>query len=224
MQIHRVTDSTAAFVERAIPTGLTRAEAWLFEPPGPALVLGSSQDVAIADAHVAQVRGLEIVRRRSGGGAVFVDPARSLWLDVVVPPTDPRWSDDVRKASHWLGRAWADALASIGIHGEVYDGGLEKTPWGRLVCFGANGPGEVLIDGRKAVGIAQRRTRDGARFQCIVYDHWDPRDVVDALIMEESDRALVVADLTDVAIGVGDRLDDLRTAILGELAADQPMH
>lgn len=219
MQIHHFAEPVADFIERAIPAGLRTAEAWLFDPPRPALVLGSSQDIAVVDALAAA--GLDVVRRRSGGGAVYVDPARSLWLDVLVPPLDPRWSDDVRQASHWLGLAWIRALGVIGISGELYSGGLEKTPWGRLVCFGANGPGEVLVGGRKTVGIAQRRTRDGARFQCIVYDRWDPSDVVDRLVMSPADRAEAAVDLAEVATGVGDRLDALRDAILAELA---PMH
>ena len=220
MQIHRFAEPASVFLERPIPAGLTSAEAWVFDPPRPVLVMGSAQDVALADAAETAAAGVDVVRRRSGGGAVFVDPARSVWVDVIVPPTDPRWSADVRKASHWLSHAWANSLRSIGIEGEVHDEGLEKTPWGRLVCFGANGPGEVLVDGRKTVGIAQRRTRDGARFQCIVYDRWDPRDVVDHLVMTEAERARIAADLAEVAAGVGDRLDHLRAAIVRELLDD----
>lgn len=216
MQIHRFTEPVAAFLERPIPSGLTAAEAWFYSPARPTLVMGSAQDVSLA----ADAPGVDVVRRRSGGGAVFVDPAQSLWLDVIVPPSDPRWSDDVRASSHWLGHAWADALSTIGITGEVYGGGLEKTPWGRLVCFGANGPGEVLVDGRKTVGIAQRRTRDGARFQCIVYTAWDPRDVVDHLVLEEAERDRIATDLAEVAGGVGDRLAELDAAIAKELLAD----
>lgn len=219
MKILRFAEPAATFLERPIPGGLTEAEAWLFEPPRAALVLGSSQDVAVADAAAAAAAGLDVVRRRSGGGAVFVDPARCIWIDVIVPPTDPLWSDDVRKASHWLGHTWARALARVGIDGVVYDDGLEKTPWGRLVCFGANGPGEVLVDGRKTVGIAQRRTRDGARFQCIVYDRWDPRDVVDHLALSPAERSRIAADLDDAATGVHARLADVRTAIIAELGS-----
>ena len=36
------------------------------------------------------------------------------------------------------------------------------------------GPGEVERDGRKVVGISQRRTRAGARFQCVAYREWRP--------------------------------------------------
>ena len=43
------------------------------------------------------------------------------------------------------------------------------TGWCPLVCFAGVGPGEVLAGGRKLVGISQRRTRAGARFQCAVH-------------------------------------------------------
>lgn len=211
------------FHHRPFPDGLETAEAWDFRPTHPALVLGSAQDLSVADAAATAASGVAVVRRRSGGGAVYVDPARCLWLDVVVPRHDERWSDDVRKATYWLGEAWQRALAAVGVDAELHHGGLEQTPWGRLVCFAALGPGEVVIDQRKVVGISQRRTKDGARFQCIVYDHWDPRDVLDLLQLDDDDRRRADADLADRACGVGPRLDELRTAILDELVAG-PMH
>jgi hypothetical protein len=88
------------------------------------------------------------------------------------------------------------------------------------VCFGALGPGEVLIDGRKAVGVSQRRTRAGARFQCIVYDRWNPDDVLDLLELSDVDRQRAGAELADIATGVGDRLDDLRQAIVEVLVGE----
>jgi hypothetical protein len=42
-----------------------------------------------------------------------------------------------------------------------------------VVCFGGTGPGEVVVGGAKVVGLSQRRTRDGARFQCSVPLAWD---------------------------------------------------
>lgn len=218
VRILTVTGSIADFHARPIPEGLTEAEVWSFQPDGPALVLGSAQDHTVADADATAAAGVDVVRRRSGGGAVFVDPAHSVWVDVIVPPTDPRWSDDVRRSVLWLGEAWQRALARVGITTELYVDGLEKTPWGRLVCFAALGPGEVLVGERKLVGISQRRTRAGARFQCIVYDRWDPSDVLDLVHLSDADRDLARADLADRATGVGDRLDEVRTAILAELA------
>lgn len=223
VQLRHVTGSIADFHARVVPDDLSEAEVWSFEPDHSALVLGSAQDHTTASAVATAAAHVEVVRRRSGGGAVHVDPGRSVWVDVVVPHHDERWSDDVRESTYWLGEAWQRALATLGIASELYRGGLEQTPWGRLVCFAALGPGEVLVDGRKLVGISQRRTRAGARFQCIAYDRWDPYDVLDLLDMTTADRAIAGADLVDRATGVGPRLTQLRTAILEELVG-RPMH
>ncbi|MDO7868362.1 lipoyl protein ligase domain-containing protein [Nocardioides jiangxiensis] len=217
MRIIEVTGSVADFHDRQIPDDLTEAEVWLFRPAQRSLVLGSSQDESTARTAAAAAAGVSVVRRRSGGGAVYVDPLRCLWLDVVLPRSDARWSEDVRASAYWLGEAWMRALRAADFDASLYEGGLEKTTWGRLVCFAALGPGEVLVEGRKAVGISQRRTRAGARFQCIVYDHWDPWDVLDLVDLDPDDQHRAAAELADVAVGVGGRLDAVREAILQEL-------
>lgn len=215
--LRKITGSIADFHARPIPEDLTEAEAWSFTPDHPALVLGSAQDHTVADADATAAAGVDVVRRRSGGGAVYVDPARSVWLDVVVPRHDPRWSDDVRTSVYWLGEAWQRALATLGVTTELYRGGLEQTPWGRLVCFAALGPGEVLVDGRKLVGISQRRTRAGARFQCIAYEQWDPYDVLDLVALDADERRRAGADLAGRATGLGPHLAALRDAVESEL-------
>jgi lipoate-protein ligase A len=79
-------------------------------------------------------------------------------------------------AAEWLGEAWALALADLGHPGgAVHRGGLECGVLGPVVCFAGTGPGEVLVEGEKVVGISQRRTRAGARFQCSVPLRWDAR-------------------------------------------------
>lgn len=140
---------------------------------------------------------IPFVRRRSGGGAVWVQAGDPLWVDVVVPRDDPRWDDDVGRAFWWLGEAWAEVL---GPEAEVHRGGLCTTTWSRQVCFAGLGPGEVTIGGRKAVGIAQRRTRHGALFQCAVHRRWDPTQLVACLGLP----AQALDELADVATGVRD--------------------
>ena len=79
---------------------------WAFALDGPALVLGSTQRVDDVDAEAAAALGVEVVRRRSGGGAVLLEPDDVAWIDVIVPRGDPLWSDDVAVAAEWLGQAW----------------------------------------------------------------------------------------------------------------------
>lgn len=111
--------------------------------------------------------GLDLVRRRSGGGAVLVVPAGQIWLDLFVPASDPLFDRDVVRASSWVGALWRDALgAASGEGGElaVHEGRLVATAWSASVCFSGIGPGEVTRDGRKVTGLAQRRDRTGAWF------------------------------------------------------------
>jgi lipoate---protein ligase len=129
------------------------------------IVLGSSQPEPELDPDETERTGAVVARRSSGGGAVYVAPAAQVWVDVWIPKGDPLWVDDVIDSSAWLGRAWLDALTVVGAGGlEVHRGRLEKGGWGEVVCFASIGPGEVSAGGRKLVGLAQRRTRDGALF------------------------------------------------------------
>lgn len=151
-----------------------RRSVWAFTLDGPALVLGSTQREGDVDRAAAEALGVAVVRRRSGGGAVLLEPGGVAWIDVVVPRGDPLWHDDVAVAAEWLGEAWVAALAHIGVAGgEVHRGGLACGALGSVVCFGGAGPGEVMVGARKVVGLSQRRTRAGARFQCSVPLRWD---------------------------------------------------
>lgn len=149
------------------------------EVSSPALVLGSTQSDEVVDHDGLAARGVQLARRRSGGGAVLLVPGEHVWVDVVLPAHDARWRDDVEAATWWLGAAWAAALgAAPGSGGhpddvEVHRRGVSDRELGALVCFAAAGPGEVSVAGRKVVGISQRRTRQAARFQCVVHRRFD---------------------------------------------------
>jgi lipoate-protein ligase A len=162
---------------------------WVHRVLRPALVLGSGQAAEDVDLGAATAAGVEVAQRRSGGGAVLLRPGRSLWVDLVVPAGDPRWSDDVVRAASWVGEAWAVALQQQGVVAEVHHGRLDAGVWGRRVCFAGIGPGEVVVDGRKVVGLSQRRTRAGARFQCVADPTWQAAGVLDLLALEPDERA-----------------------------------
>jgi lipoate---protein ligase len=146
------------------------AQLWWLEPDDAAVVLGSRQTPELVDAVECGRLGLDVVERRSGGGAVLVVPDQLVWVDLVAPHGVV--PDDVRGSMAWAGTLWRRALASfVGSHRElrVHSGPMIATPWSELVCFAGIGPGEVLLDGRKLVGLSQRRTRDGVRIQGTLY-------------------------------------------------------
>jgi lipoate-protein ligase A len=175
----------------------------VYEVSRPVLVLGSSQRDEAVDWDRVEQRGAEVVRRRSGGSAVLVEPGAAVWVDVTIPPGDPRWVNDVGRAFHWLGDAWVEVLAAAGVECEWYDGPMRKAPWSDRVCFAGLGPGEVTVGGRKVVGMSQRRTREGVLFQCCAALRWEPERLLDLLALSDGERARGAAELADVAAGIG---------------------
>lgn len=171
-EVERVSGSPAEIHSLGLPSPVRRLVRRC-EATSAAVVLGSTQP----DPPPSSAGSLPVVRRRSGGGAVLVVPGDVLWVDVVVPRHDALWDDDVGRAFHWLGDAWAAAVGRADTH----RGPLVTTPWSRAVCFAGLGPGEVTVDGRKVVGIAQRRTRDGALFQCAALLAWHPGPLAERL-------------------------------------------
>lgn len=142
--------------------------------PRQTLVLGSSQRDDDLNREELAAREIDVARRRTGGGAVLVSSSDVIWFDVVLDASDPLWNADVRRSFEWLGEACRSALSSLGVDAVMHDGPLVRTTWSPRVCFAGLGPGELTVDGRKAVGISQRRTRGSARFQVAVLRRWDP--------------------------------------------------
>lgn len=147
---------------------------WDLRVTAPALVLGPTQRAAEVDRGVLDQFGLALAGRRSGGGAVLVEPGNGVWLDVLIPRGDPRWVDDIGRAFTWLGQVWVRALTSLGLDPQIHEGPPDRGGMARRVCFAGLGSGEVTLGGAKVVGLSQRRTRSGARFQCTCYRWWRP--------------------------------------------------
>lgn len=192
------------------------ARVWVLEVTAPAVVLGSTQPDEVVDAEAADAAGVEVARRRSGGGAVWVAPGDPHWIDVVVPRSHHLWDDDVGRAFLPVGRAWQAALATLGISAtRLHEGGLACGPLGGTVCFAGRGPGEVLLGDAKVVGISQRRTRAGARFQCAVPVRWDPGPLASLLRDPVEPGAL---DPVGAGIGPAIGIDALVDALVAALA------
>jgi lipoate-protein ligase A len=170
-------------------------------------VLGSTQRHEVVDARRAERAGVTVSRRRSGGGAVLVTPDDPVWVDFWVPRGDPLWRDDVARAFDWVGDAWVTALAGLGMEGlGAHRGGYAScTRWSGLIWFGGVGTGEVVTaDGRKVVGLSQRRSREGAWFHGACYLHWDPSGLLDVLDLPDHERTAARVALGEAAVGAAD--------------------
>lgn len=221
--VERLRGTAADLHARVVPDD-GRRRLWVLEATGPAVVLGSTQPTSLVDADAAAAAGVAVARRRSGGGAVWVAPDEPVWIDVFVPRGDPLWSDDVGAAFQPVGDAWARALDDLVLSGAldldrsalaVHGGALVRTAWSATVCFAGLGPGEVLLGDRKLVGMSQRRTRAGARFQCAVPRSWDPEPLRALLTAPIPAGAL---DRAGAGIGHTVSVDTVVDALVGALS------
>jgi lipoate-protein ligase A len=190
----------------------------------PTIVLGSTQREEVVDDRARRSRGVEVVRRRGGGGAVYLGPgSRSqLWVDAWIPRPDPLWSPDVSAAAEWVGAWWISALGpcpgsqALGVH----RGRAVADALGDVVCFAGRGPGEVVLGARKLVGVSQWRCREGALLSSCAYAHWDADPLLELIApaqWEGRGGSAVGKRLRSCALGLADLaggLDDL--AVVGE--------
>lgn len=147
------------------------------------LVLGSAQPEESVDRAACTADGVRVLRRGSGGGAVLCDPAL-LEVDVALPAGHPLLVDDVSESYRFLGEAWRDALAELGVDGrmvavdEARAATDERRAAARVACYAGLSPYEVVDrDGAKLVGFCQRRRRGAALYQCGLACGRDPGDV-----------------------------------------------
>lgn len=181
-RIHRLTGSCSEFHQRPFPGGNDPVIS-LFTPVQPAIILGSTQKPSLINEISCLVNNIEIVKRRSGGGIVFLAEDSTIWIDVEIHREHSLWLNDVGESSLWLGEVFKKELSELcDLNLELHRSALIKTAWSPLICFAGRGPGEVFSqDGRKVVGISQRRTRDWARFQCAISLQWKPELLLELL-------------------------------------------
>jgi lipoate---protein ligase len=167
----RVTAAEEQAWNRRALRSTVHAPAWrVWRYRAAAVVVGCAQrHWAAAPPAAPAARGLDVVARDSGGGAVLVGPWM-LGLSVVLPAAHPRAAGAVLASYRWLGEAIASALHGFGIaatasppqaRSETPADALAARDW---ACFGALSPWEVVVHGRKIAGLAQRRRREGVLF------------------------------------------------------------
>ena len=161
-----VTEATDGATNMAIDEALWRGRqaggapptlrffAW--DPPTVSLGYGQTLDPHV-DAGACRLLGVGLVRRPTGGSAIYHDGAeRELTYSVVATNEDLGVSADVLEAYRWIARALARGLRALGAPAEIV-----AVPRARgqapAFCFARTGRYEIEVDGKKLVGSAQRR-------------------------------------------------------------------
>ena len=112
----------------------------------------------------------DLVRRWTGGGIVF--HGQDLTYSLVIPASDTAFAESSISIYEKIHRALCDALSETG-QPAVVAAGADRGPGSATVatrtgindagysCFANPVRADVMIDGRKIAGAAQRRTRRG---------------------------------------------------------------
>ena len=148
----------AALLDRADRTGETFLRLYRFDPP--CLSLGRNEAVALYDQAAIARLGLDVVRRPTGGRAVWHED------DVTYAVAAPiALFGGLRAAYHAIHAKLVIALRSLGakatLASPLHRPPPSSTDLHRLSsCFATAARGEILVAGRKLVGSAQVRKRN----------------------------------------------------------------
>lgn len=181
MKVRTLVDTAQQLHARPFPDS-GDPELWICRPEAPALVIGSSQRPEQFDRQALASAGIELATRRSGGGAVWIDPEASVWIDLLAPKASPWYHDDLVETFRIAGRRWLAALSACRINADIVDKtdvGPSRSQAASLVCWAGLGWGEITVNGAKIVGLSQRRTRWGARIQGLAVVDGSPNQAAD---------------------------------------------
>jgi lipoyl(octanoyl) transferase len=106
----------------------------------------------------------DLVRRWTGGGIVF--HGEDLTYSVVIPVSDAAFTESSMSIYEQIHQALCDGLSQNGVRTELVASArrADRTPQRHVPtydCFENPIRADVIIDGRKVAGAAQRRTRRG---------------------------------------------------------------
>jgi lipoate-protein ligase A len=134
-----------------------RLFAW--EPP--CLSLGYAQPVSDVDRHSLVEHGWDLVRRPTGGRAIL--HTDELTYSVVGPSDEPRLVGGVLESYRRLAEALLEALHRLDLPAEANP--EEPVPVSKAtlgpVCFDMPSTYEITVHGRKLIGSAQARRKEG---------------------------------------------------------------
>lgn len=137
----------------SIPT--FRLYAW--EPA--CLSLGHAQPFADVDVSRLKERGWEVVRRITGGRAIL--HTDELTYSIIAPSNEPSVEGSVLESYHRIAQALLGAVQSLEIPVEAKEGKASESETLNPVCFEVPSTYEITVAGKKLIGSAQARKKEG---------------------------------------------------------------
>ncbi len=147
-----------AMVEH-IGRGDSRPTLRLFAWEPPCLSLGHAQPYGDIDLQRLAQRGWTMVRRPTGGRAIL--HTDELTYSVTTAPEEPLMAGTVLESYGRVAAALLEAVRQLGIHAEIKDTGPGGQGGTNPVCFEVPSSSEITVAGKKLIGSAQARRKEG---------------------------------------------------------------
>ena len=165
----------------SLPT--LRLYAW--EPA--CLSLGYAQPYADVDEARIKERGWEVVRRPTGGRAIL--HTDELTYSITAPLDEPSVAGSILESYNRLALALVSAVRSIGLSVEMKEGPGGHHGTTNPVCFEVPSAYEITVAGKKLIGSAQARRKEGVLQHGSLPLTGDLARITEALVFaSESDR------------------------------------
>jgi lipoate-protein ligase A len=123
------------------------------------LSLGHAQPFADVDTTRLKKRGWEVVRRATGGRALL--HTDELTYSVIAPPNEPTVAGSILESYNRLAQALMMAVKSLEIPVEMKERKANNGTIPNPVCFEVPSTYEITVDGKKLIGSAQARKKEG---------------------------------------------------------------
>ena len=150
-----VDESILVHIGRGESSPTLRLYAW--EPA--CLSLGYAQPITDVDSARLKARGWEVVRRATGGRAIL--HTDELTYSVIAPGDEPRVSGTVLESYNRLAQALSLAVKNLGIPVVMKEGTNGNSTDLNPICFEVPSTYEITTNGKKLIGSAQARKKEG---------------------------------------------------------------
>jgi lipoyl(octanoyl) transferase len=181
----------------------------------PALSLGRFQKIETdVNKEACRRRGMDVVRRVTGGRAVLHN--HELTYSVVARTDDPLFPNDVLGTYKAIAAGLLAGLGNLGIHAEMVSRSgrhahLVKKNSKDPACFSSPSWYEILVNGKKIIGSAQRRISGAFLQHGSILIAYDP--VLEASVITGSGAGNAVTSIQE-ALGRAVPLEDVKQAFL----------
>lgn len=144
-------------IAEAAGEGLVPATLRFYQWAPPAVSLGKGQPVEAADLERCRADGVDIVRRPTGGWAIF--HTDEMTYSVGAHSDEPAVAGPLLAAYAALSKGLIAGLHHLGLDASLAPAPAPEDKKGLIACFAVPYNNEITVNGKKLLGSAQARTQ-----------------------------------------------------------------